>query len=118
MGTLRWEKEAEEGARKQQRHDEYSRKRRELVSAEADITARIAALQHDLERQRAELALYTRHGEARQTSSGERKKELRRLRSVDATSPMTASPAGRRAGRVAPGVRKDGNGDREPRRGA
>src|SRR5256886_16658319 len=45
MGTLRWEKEAEERARKLQRHAEFSQKRRELQFAEADIAARIAALQ-------------------------------------------------------------------------
>jgi len=100
MGTLRWEKEAEENARKLKRQDEFSRKHRELEFAEADIAARIAGLQLELQRQRAELALYTRDGAARRTSSGERKKELRRLRSADTTA-----------------ARKNGDGGREPRRG-
>jgi circadian clock protein KaiC len=68
MGTLRWEKEAEERARKVQRQEEFGHKRRELQFAEADIAARIAALQVDLDRQRAELALYTRDAEARHVS--------------------------------------------------
>ena len=117
MGTLRWEKEAEESARRLKRHDEYSKKHRELEFAEAAIAARIAALQLDLERQRAELALYTRDGAARQASSGERKRELRRLRRVDTASVMTPVPAKRHAGRGSPGARKNGNGGREPRRG-
>jgi hypothetical protein len=84
MGTLRWEKEAEERAQKRQRHAEFSHKRRELQFAEADIAARIAALQLDLHKQRAELALYTPGDEARHVSSDERENELRKMRNADA----------------------------------
>ena len=51
--------------------------------AEADTRARIKALQQDLERQRAELTLYSSDNEARIVSSSEREKELRRIRSAD-----------------------------------
>jgi len=115
MGTLRWEKEAEESARKLQRHAEFSNKRRELEFAEADIHARIAALQVDLDRQRAELALYTRDAEARHASSGEWKNELRRMRSADAAGAAAPGAGKRRAGRVSANSVK--NNDKEPNRG-
>ena len=67
-------------------------KRRELQFAEADIAARIAALQLDLERQRAELALYASDDEARQASSDERESELRRMRSVKLAGRRGARP--------------------------
>jgi len=117
MGTLRWEKEAEERARKLQRHAESSNKRRELQFAEADLAARIAALQLDLERQRAELALYTSNDEARQASSDELKDELRSLRSAAAAAAV-AVPRKRRAARISGNSRKIGNGSQEPRRGS
>ena len=116
MGTLRWEKEAEESARKLQRHAEFSNKRRELEFAEADIAARITALQVDLDRQRAELALYTRDAEARHTSSGEWKNELRRMRSADAAGTAAPGAGKRRAGRVSANSVK--NSDKEPNRGS
>jgi len=114
MGTLRWEKEAEERARKLQRHAEFSQKRRELQFAEADIAARIAALQLELDRQRAALALYTSDAEARHVSSGEWQDELRRMRSADVAN--TAAPGKRRAGRIS--AKSVKNSDKEPRRGA
>jgi hypothetical protein len=80
MGTLRWEKEVEEKSRAQLREKESAHKRRELQFVEADATARIAALQLDLERHRAALALYTRDDAARNVSSGERQTEVRRRR--------------------------------------
>jgi len=116
MGTLRWEKEAEESARKLQRHAEFSNKRRELEFAEADIAARITALQVDLDRQRAELALYTRDAEARHTSSGEWKNELRRMRSADAAGTAAPGAGKRRGGRVSANSVK--NSDKEPNRGS
>jgi circadian clock protein KaiC len=83
MGTLRWEKEAEESARKTRLRAEFEQKRRELQFAEAKTSAQIKALQMDLQRQRAELALYSGENEVRNVSSSEREKELRRRRSAD-----------------------------------
>jgi len=113
MGTLRWEKEAEEKAQKRQRHAEFTHKRRELQFSEADITARIAALQLDLDKQRAELALYTPDDEARHVSSDERENELRKMRNADAA--VAVVPAKRRAVRTT--ARSRTNGEKEPRRG-
>ena len=95
MGTLRWEKEAEESARKDRQRAEFEHKRRELQFAEARTSAQVKALQTDLQRQRAELALYSGDNEVRNVSSSERESELRRRRSAD--------PAG-------PPPRKGGNG--------
>lgn len=113
MGTLRWEKEAEEKAQKRQRHAEFTHKRRELQFSEADITARIAALQLDLDKQRAELALYTPDDEARHVSSDERANELRKMRNEDAA--VAIVPGKRRAARTS--ARSRTNGEKEPRLG-
>lgn len=83
MGTLRWEKEAEESARKTRQRAEFEHKRRELQFAEARTAAQVKALQMDLQRQRAELALHAGDNEARRVSSSERENELRRRRRAD-----------------------------------
>ena len=83
MGTLRWEKEAEESARKGRDRAQFEYKRRELQFAEAGTRAQIKALQLDLRRQRAELALYSGENEVRNVSSSERENELRRRRSAN-----------------------------------
>jgi circadian clock protein KaiC len=116
MGTLRWEKEANERARSLQRQAEFAHKRRELQFAEADITARIAALQVDLERQRAELAQYSRDEEARQVSSGDWEHELRTMRTTDGAAAPAPVPRKRRGARIS--ARSGNNGDQEPPRGA
>jgi circadian clock protein KaiC len=113
MGTLRWEKEAEERTRKLQRRAQYSQKRRELQLAEADIIARMAALQVDLERQRAELALYTRDDEARQASLDEWENELRRKRSVNSPATASAVPRKGRIPRNFPNSRANGGKGRQ-----
>jgi len=83
MGTLRWEKENEEGAKELQRRSDFDQKRKSLELAEANSRARIKILEHDLQRQRAELALYSSDDEARIASSSERDEALRRIRSAD-----------------------------------
>jgi circadian clock protein KaiC len=83
MGTLRWEKEDEERGKTLQRRAQFDHKRRELQVSETDTRARIKGLQHDLDRQRSELALYSSDNEARIVSSSEREEELRRIRSAD-----------------------------------
>jgi circadian clock protein KaiC len=86
MGTLRWEKEDEERAKTMQRRSEFEQKRASLELAEADTRARITALEHDLERQRVELATYFSDDQARIVSSSDREKSLRRIRSADLTA--------------------------------
>jgi circadian clock protein KaiC len=86
MGTLRWEKEAEERARKARQGAEFDHKRRELEAAEASTSAQVKALQADLQRQRAALALSAGDNEVLHVSSSERESELRRRRSADPTN--------------------------------
>jgi circadian clock protein KaiC len=115
MGTLRWEKEAEERTKKRQRHAEFAHKRRELQFVEADIAARIAALQLDLNKQRAELALYTSDDEARHVSSDERENGLRKMRGADPADTVAPVPRKPRVARISGSSRT--NGAKEPRRG-
>jgi len=89
MGTLRWEKETEESANKLRQRAEFDHKRRQLEFAEASIRAQIAALQTDLERQRAELSLYSGQDDDHTASSIRREGELRRRRGGDAALPLT-----------------------------
>src|SRR5271155_4564372 len=100
MGTLRWEKEAEDRTQKRQRQAEFAHKRRELQFVEADITARIAALQLDLNKQRAELALYTSDDEARHASSDERENSLRKMRGAGAADTVVPVSEKRRVARI------------------
>jgi len=98
MGTRRWEKEAEENAKKIRSRAEFDYKRRELQFAEASTSAQIRALQIDLQRQRAELALYSGENEMRDASLTRQKDELRRRRSADAAD-KPAARGGNGAGR-------------------
>jgi circadian clock protein KaiC len=117
MGTLRWEKEAEETARKLHQRAESSQKRRTLQLAEADTAARIAALQLDLERQRAELALYRGDEEALHLAAGAWKQQMRKMRNSDAAvvaAPVVKKPRNTAShGPASAKYRK--NGDQEPR---
>jgi circadian clock protein KaiC len=120
MGTLRWEKEDEERAKVIQRRAEFDHKRSALELAEADIRARIKVLEHDLERQRAELEVYSSGNEARILSSSDREKELGRIRSADpaarrGTNGTDPEPAPRRAGNGSAGPLKKTSS--EPRDG-
>ncbi len=94
MGTLRWEKEDEERGKTLQRRSAFEHKRRELQVSETDTRARIRALENDLARQRAELALYSNDDKARIVSSSERESELRRIRSADPTKRSAGNGSG------------------------
>ena len=111
MGTLRWEKEAEESARKTQRYAEFDHKRRELQFAEANTSAQIKALQMDLQRQRTALAMYSSDNNVRNVSSSDREKKLRKMRSADPATRVPGAEALHARHRIAPGpVKKGGNG--------
>ena len=83
MGTLRWEKEAEETSRKIRQREEFDQKRRELQFAEAKTRAQIKNLQQELQRQRAELARSSGEDTGRAVFSSDREAQLRRRRSAD-----------------------------------
>jgi circadian clock protein KaiC len=115
MGTPRWEREAEDRAEVLQRHAEFAHKRRELQFAEADLAVRITALQLELDKRRAELALYTSDHEARRASSNEQEKELQKLRGAGAATLAATVSGKRRIARMS--ARSRTNGGKEPRRG-
>jgi circadian clock protein KaiC len=111
MGTLRWEKEAEELASKTQRRAEFDQKRRVLQAAEANTDAQIRALQMDLQRQRAALATYASDNEVRNVSSSDREKKMRTMRSADPSARASGRAASRAQHPVAPSpAKKSGNG--------
>jgi circadian clock protein KaiC len=87
MGTLRWEREAEQSASKARQRAAAAQKRRGLQFSEASTRAQIEALQLDLQRQRAELASDSGETDVRAASASEREHELRRRRSADPTHP-------------------------------
>jgi circadian clock protein KaiC len=95
MGTLRWEKEAEERAKQVRHRTEFDHKRRELEFVEADISAQIKALQLDLQRHRAALTLNSGEDDIHTDASKLRESELRKRRGAD---PAPASPGKRTKG--------------------
>jgi len=98
MGTLRWEKEAEESAKQARHRAEFDHSRRELQFVEANISAQINALQLDLERHRAGLALNSGEDNSRTGALKLREIELRKRRGAD--------PAPASAGKPTKGVAK------------
>ena len=97
MGTARWEREAQMRDEETQRRATTERARREVELVEADIGARIAALQHELEARRADLALVEATGAAREQDIGAAHDEVTRLRGggKDATVGRAPSLASR-----------------------
>jgi circadian clock protein KaiC len=84
MGTLRWEKEAEEGAKMLRQQAEIGQRRGDLELAAATTSAQIKALELDLKRQRTELASYSDASATHTLSSSQREIKLRKMRSADA----------------------------------
>ena len=80
MGTARWEKEAQVREDELLRQAKSERARRELALAEAEVGARIAALQRELEARRSELALAEDEDTSRKQDAGTAHDALLRLR--------------------------------------
>jgi circadian clock protein KaiC len=116
MGTLRSEKEAQERDGKRRQRADYAHKHRQLRIAEADIVARMAALQLDLVRQRAELALFAVDGDTRPASPSEGNREPRGIRTAD----VSATVAGklRKARAVQISAKSRTNGGEDPQHGS
>lgn len=93
MGTLRWEKEAEERVVSLRRHGEMERKWRKLQVAEAPTSAKLKDPRMALQRQSAELALYADENAVRSLSTSERDAALRKMRSADAPD-LASKPKG------------------------
>jgi len=80
MGTARWEKEDEVRDAELQRMAQSERARREMELAEADVAARIAALQRELEARRVELKLTGARDLTREQGQGTSQDTIARLR--------------------------------------
>jgi circadian clock protein KaiC len=115
MGTLRWEKEVEEKLKQNQRRADFEHRKRDLQFAEADTRARITALEIDLQRKRAEVALYSKDDEAQSRSSTERDGDLRRRRGADPVTP-TGNGKGRLARSRSAGPSSGNSGRKKTRR--
>jgi circadian clock protein KaiC len=83
MGTLRWEREADDKAISARRRTEFDHRRRELLFAEAKTDAQIKALQMELEKQRAELVLHSLETDQGKARTSRREGELLKRRSED-----------------------------------
>jgi circadian clock protein KaiC len=90
LGTLRWEKEAEEEREQERARIEFQRKLRELRLAEAEAQARMEILSRDLEARQAEIDLLQKEHELRQQGWEGWKREVRDLRTSDAQAPQEA----------------------------
>ena len=116
MGTLRWEKEDAERTQAMRHRSEFDQRRSALELVEADTRARIKALEHDLERQRFELAAYSGEDKARIVSTSDRETALRKIRSADPVqrAAVTTAPKAPRGsngfGRPAPNKKEERDG--------
>ncbi|MDP9139895.1 MAG: circadian clock protein KaiC [Pseudomonadota bacterium] len=104
MGTLRWEKEDAERTQVIQRRADFDLKRAALQLTEADTRARIAALEHELEKQRVDLEAFSRVNDARNLSTSDRERELRRIRNADVGSTSVLVAGERRDGHATHGT--------------
>ena len=80
MGTARWEKEAEERSEQARLRAESERARRDLQLAEAEVAARMAVLERELETRRAEVRIIETEETAREHRASEARETIVRLR--------------------------------------
>ena len=106
VGTARWERERELEEEREHRRAEADRKRALLELAEAEIQARITALQHELEARRADLRVAAMETERQTERDSATRYEVRRRRGGDADS----------AGNGAQGTSRRGAAKREAER--
>lgn len=102
VGTARWEREAEVREAEQRRLLEAEHRRREAEHAEAELAARIGALQRELEARQTERERLERDELARRDRRASSQEALSRLRWADArpaaVMPADAVPAARGGG--------------------
>ena len=87
MGTLRWEKEADQANLSSRELAEYERKREELRYSEAKTRAQITALEMELERQRVEIRSFSSDDNVGRASAKQRESDLRLKRGNSAGRP-------------------------------
>ncbi len=83
MGTLRWEKERAEQAARDEAKTVAEQRQSKLLTEEAEIEARLKAVQCELEAKRAEKKAQTQLATGRATEQARRGKEMRKLRGSD-----------------------------------
>jgi circadian clock protein KaiC len=91
LGTLRWEKEAEEEIERERAQADWERRVRELELAEAEAQARIELLRREVEARRAELALLHKERQLRERQRQEWNSGIRDRRNADTASPSNAA---------------------------
>ena len=98
VGTARWERERELEEERERKAAEAERQRALLELAEAEIEARITALEHQLEARRADLRVVATETERRTARDTETRSEVRRRRGADGETEGngTQSAPGRR----------------------
>ena len=106
VGTARWEREAEVEAERQRAEARAQHQRTLLQLAEAEINARITALQHELEARRSELRVATVESEREADRETEARREVRRRRGADADN---SGNGGNVAGQAPPSRSKAGS---------
>ena len=115
MGTLRREKEVRRKTQKLQEHARFQHARADWQSAEADIAARMATLQLDLDKQRTALALYSWQDQSAHAPSGEQLGAVQGKHGSEAMAPRSRVATKRRAARISP--RSGMGGGKEGQRG-
>jgi circadian clock protein KaiC len=105
MGTARWEKEAEVRNEEMRRRAKSEQVRRSLQLAEAEVSARIAALQRELDERRSELASLEQEDATHAQGIGDAHETMLRLRGGTRDRPTVPS-----AGDVARDVPKRSKG--------
>jgi circadian clock protein KaiC len=92
MGTMRWERETAERTEQELEQVEVGRKQRELKLAAAELNARAAALQRELELNRFEKEALTGKETQRVDELGRHRSDLRLRRSADQKHPGKLDP--------------------------
>ena len=98
VGTARWERERELEEERQRKAAEAERQRTLLGLAEAEIQARISALQHELEARRADLRVVAGETERQTARETETRSEVRRRRGADSETEGNGAQSGARPG--------------------
>ena len=110
VGTARWEREAQLEAERARASVRAEQQRALLELAEAEINARIAALQRELEARRSELRLATAESDQQTDRESEAYRELARRRGADVDAGSRGSHnGGAGSGKGAPRRSKPGS---------
>ncbi|HEY3198894.1 MAG TPA: ATPase domain-containing protein, partial [Nitrospirales bacterium] len=111
MGTLRWQKEAQEQAKETQRRALFDHKRRDLQIAEQETHLRMKGLERDLERQRIELVNLTGQEKVNPQSLDRGESRSRRSRGPDVETAGAGGRSNHTARRLRGQLKRGGGND-------